>query len=62
MQMKAYLVVVYAYHPYKREFSYTVKANSFSTALRRGVQKFRKEDGISGKRIKEIVAKATALF
>ena len=59
--MTAYLVNVYTFYPYKIEFSYTEKASNHAVAISRAVKKFRKEPRLSGRKFKEVIAKATRL-
>ena len=59
--MSAYLVNVYTFYPYKIEFTYTEKASNHAVAIARAVRKFRKEEKITGRKIKEVTAKATRL-
>lgn len=54
----SYYVEVYTYHPYKIEKSYMVKGSSYETAIRRGVELFRKEDKLKGKRLQSITVNA----
>ena len=49
--MQMYVVRVSAYSPYKIEFEYTDRARGFGTAIRRAVEKFRKEPQVKGKHL-----------
>jgi len=57
--MTAFNVVVWTYSPYKREFTYRENTTGLATAIRRAVAKFRKEEGIARKRIKQISLSAS---
>ena len=57
--MKSFNVVVWTYAPYKREFTYRENTTGLATAIRRAVAKFRKEDGIARKRIKQVSLSAS---
>lgn len=52
--MNIYKIEVSAYSPYKVKFEYTDRARGFGTAIRRAVEKFRKEERIKGKHLNNI--------
>lgn len=55
--MNSYLIIVKTYAPYPIEKTYRIAGSNFGTAIRRGVQLYRKEE-IARKKIKEIFVKA----
>lgn len=52
--MNIYKIEVSAYCPYKLKFEYTDRARGFGTAIRRAVEKFRREERIKGKHLDNI--------
>jgi hypothetical protein len=49
--MKVYVVRVTAYIPYPIIREYTEKASSFAIAIKRGVEKYRKEERVKRRKI-----------
>lgn len=57
LDMKTFIVMVSANLPYPVSEEYRIEATRFAVAIRRGVDKFRKDKG-RGKKINQITAKA----
>lgn len=53
-----YIVRVYTYYPYKREFEYRIEGSNFAVAISRAAKAFRKEPTLKGKKFKELFVKA----
>lgn len=53
-----YIVNVYTFYPYKREYEYRVEGSNFSVAISRATKLFRKEPQLKGKKYKELFVKA----
>jgi hypothetical protein len=57
--MKIYVVRVTAYIPYPIIREYTEKASSFAVAIKRGVEKYRKEAQVKRRKIDKMSVIAT---
>jgi len=56
--MNQYYVEVYTYHPYEIEASYVEKASDYAVAIHRAINKFKKQDKLKGRKLKQIWATA----